>query len=596
MKPTDAILSVLVLLPLASACIVDKELDFKKDLDATVTVLPGMAVNFGNTGIIKTGALLNSIVEAGKTVSWINLVDFDPSGNICFSTGSKTLQNVPLIDGDILREGKQETAPAGTVRFDAASSASVELKAALTLSGSPELAEGVDAARNIETDPFSMELTLGLSAQGATALMLKQGFRIILPDCLTIRTVREGSRFAADGAHALSAKVDFTLRPEETCSVSLEVTAAQNATLQKGEDFELTGDLLVSGQITATPGEGFGTDSPLTCRLTLQNGKAALAKADVHVIGSVSCGSMDTYPAAVNYAKPYVALSDLEVVLQAENRMGVPLDLDTRLVGEAAMGDLLCDYPVGRHENAAPVQIPAGGKSSWLFSGNLRAEGYTPYLFPGLESLVQKSEVVHFGFKNLRVTPGETSWQTVASDGGAGLIQGKAQMFMPFMIGKGVDSAIDYKFGHFQVDTTMTLDKFTPIVFEMDVENTLPIGFRFAAEIVDKDGNVVSQYKPVVEGTVVGGTVDDAGHSKLSIGFTTREIVPFDGIKLTFTVDSEAQAGRALNRNQGITFQNLRLVLPEGVTFDPAWLKYVQYLLDVKRVVDDVVEIMDSFK
>ena len=585
-----------IVLSLLSSCIVDREMDFKKDLDATVTVIPGMTVNFGSTRIIRTGAVLDNIVQAGKVVSWINIVDFDPSGNICFSTGSKPLQNVPLIDGDILRDGKQELAPAGTARFDAASSASVELKTAVTLTGSPELTEGIDAVRNIETAPFATELTLALSAKGASSLMLKQGFRITLPDFLTVKTVREGSRFAADGDHALSAKADFTLRPEDVCSVSLELTAARGESLQKGKAFELSGDLLLSGQITATPGEGFAADSPLTCRLTFQNGKATLAKADVHVAGTVSCGNLDTYPAVVNYAKPYVCLSDLELVLQGENRMSVPLDLDTRLVGEAAMGDVLCDHPVGLHEKAAPVQIPAGGKSAWLFSGNVKSEGYTPYLFPGLENLVQKSEVVHFGFKNFRITPGEASWQTVSSDGKGGLIQGTAQLFMPFMIGKGVDSALNYKFGHFQVDTTMTLDKLTPIIFEMDIENSIPVGFRFAAEIVDKDGNVVTQYRPIVEGSVQGGTPDDPGHSKLSIGFTTREIVPFDGIKLTLTVDSEAQAGRTLNRYQGITFQNLRLVMPDGLTFDPAWLKYVQYVLDVKRVVDDVIEIVDSFK
>lgn len=586
----------LLILPLLWSCIVDKELDLKKDLDKTVTVVPGMAVNFGSTRIIRTGTVLTSIIETGKKVSWPNIVDFDPNGNICFSTGSKPLKNVSLIGGDILREGKAELTPAGTARFDAASSASVELKTDFTLSGSPELTDGIDAARNLETAPFAMDLTLALQARGATSLTVRKGFRIVFPDFLTIRTVREGSRFAADGDHALAAKVNFTILPEDTCPVTLEVTAVRTGAIQKGDALELKGDILLSGQVTATPGEGFGTDSALTCRLTCQNGKASLAKADVHVSGSVSCGTLDAYPAVVNYAKPYVSLSDLELVLQAENRTGTPLDLDTRLRGETSMGDVLCDYPVGRREGAAQVLIPAEGKSSWLFSGNMKSEGYTPYLFPGLDQLVQKSEAAHFGFKDIRVTPGEPLWQTVSADGEAGLVQGTAQLLMPFMIGKGVDSALDYKFGHFQVDTTMTLDKFTPIYFEMDIENSIPVGFSFSAQIVDKDGNVVSQYKPIVEGSVAGGTEDDPGHSRLTIGFTTREIVPFDGIKLTLTVNSEAQAGQALNRYQGITFKDLRLVLPEGVTFDPAWLKYVQYLLDIKRVVDDVVEIVDSFK
>ena len=60
-------------------------------------------------------------------------------------------------------------------------------------------------------------------------------------------------------------------------------------------------------------------------------------------------------------------------------------------------------------------------------------------------------------------------------------------------------------------------------------------------------------------------------------------------------VGSEADAGVPLNRNQGVAFQHLRLVTPDGFTFDPAWLKYVRYLQNAKRVVDDVMEIVDSF-
>jgi hypothetical protein len=163
------------------------------------------------------------------------------------------------------------------------------------------------------------------------------------------------------------------------------------------------------------------------------------------------------------------------------------------------------------------------------------------------------------------------------------------------MIGNGVDSALDFKFGHFQVDTTMTLERLTPVIFQMDIENTIPVSFQFSAEIVDKDGEVIPQYKPVVEGGVKAGTDTDPGLSTITVKFTTREIVPFDGIKLTLTVDSAAHVAEPLNRYQGIAFRHLRLVTPEGLTFDPAWLKYVRYLMDVKRVVDDVMEIVDSF-
>ena len=82
----------------------------------------------------------------------------------------------------------------------------------------------------------------------------------------------------------------------------------------------------------------------------------------------------------------------------------------------------------------------------------------------------------------------------------------------------------------------------------------------------------------------------------LSVGFSTREIVPFDGINLKFILDPDAGSGIPFNRNQGVTFRRLRIVLPEGLTFDTAWLKYIQDVIAVKRAVDDVVEIVDSIK
>lgn len=588
MKQIRHVFAALVFSFMATSCIVDKEMDLKKEIDPVVTVVPGMKIIFGDTETLETEEILNGLVNAGQAVSWIDLVDFDYNGNFSFSTGSKTLKNPPLVGSDILKEVKEKTT------LDVPSPASVSMKSALSITGIPALTEGVEAIRNINTNPFALDLSLAFSADGISSLTVKKGFRVELPVFLTINSVHEDSHFAADGARALTIKEDLVLLPSEPCHVGIDVTTSMNGPFKKGETIELKGDILFSGQIVESPKEGAASDAPLSCLLTIQTGKATLSAAEVLVSGSIPCGNMDTYPAVFNYAKQYVGLSDLELALRAENRMSVPLDMDARLGGEDGLGKSLCDYPVGTHEGAEPVVIPSKGESSWLFSGIVRSEGYSSYIFPGLENIVRNSEAAHFGFNNIRVTPKEPAWLSVPSDGGEGLFSGTAQFFMPFMVGKGTDSIIDYKVGHLQVDTTMTLDKFTPILFEMDVENTTPLSFRFAAEIVDKEGNVVSQYTPLVEGTVKGGSIASPGVSVLTVGFSTREIVPFDGINLKFILDPDAGGGIPLNRSQGVTFRRLRIVMPEGLTFDPAWLKYIQDVVAVKRAVDDVIEIVDS--
>lgn len=578
---------VLTAISLTTSCIVDKELDLNKGLDPAVTVIPGMKVIFGDTGTVHTDVILNSIVKAGQAVSWINMVAFDYNGNLCFSTGSKILKNAPLVGSEILGEKMMVT----TLSLP---SSSISEKITLSLAGNPEIAEGAEAIKNIKTNPFTFDLTLSLPPEAETSFLFKKGFRITLPGFLSIHSIHEDSPFAADGEHELTATKDFSLLPGESFNVGIDITAFAEGPFKKGDAINLSGDLLFSGQVTTSPKEGSSAGSTLSCNLVCKTGKATLSEAEVLVSGSIPCGDIDTYPAVINYAKPYVGLSDLELVLKAENRMSVQLDLDARLRGEGELGEPLCDYPVGAHEGAEPVLIEANEEDAWLFAGKMRYVEFTPYILPGLENIVRGSNASHFGFKDIRVTPKESSWQRVSSDCGEGLFKGSAQFFMPFMVGKGSKSAVGFKLGHFQVDTTMTLDKFTPIIFEMDVENTTPLSFRFAAEIVDREGNVISQYKPVVDGTVKGGSIATPGESVMKIGFTTRDIVPFDAIKLTFTIDSDSDSGTPLNRNQGITFRRLRIVMPEGLTFDPAWLKYIQHVIAVKQAVGDVVELVES--
>ena len=590
------ILVVLLLIPLLCSCIVDKELDLRKDIDPIVTVVPGMTVSFGNAGLVRTGAILNYIVQADHAIPWLDFVDFDPEGNFCYTSGTKTLNSPPLLKGSILEESEPYVSFSCTPGFDASSSAFVDFGTPFELSGSPKWTPGADAVRNIKTRPFTLDLKIALEADDASSVTVKKGFRITLPNYLTVCQIHEESRsLAADGAHALVTTEDVVLHSWAVIPIVLDVTAETEASFPRETPLLFTGDLRLSGRITVTPETGFSPDSPVTCTLLGWTDSAGLEKADVLVGGSLSCKSMDTYTTLVNYASPYVNLSDLELSFKADNRTDVPLDFSTRLQVEDEEGTRLCDYPVGTGEGGAQVLFPARGESAWFFSGQSRPEGYTAYQFPGLPEIARAGNAAHYGFSDIRVTPREKAWLRVSEDAGESLFQGTYQFYMPFMIGKGVDSAIDYQFGHFQIDTTMTLEQLTPIVFQVDIENTMPVSFRFTAEIVDKDGNVVPQYKPVVDGSVKGGSDGAPGLSTLSIGFFTRDIVPFDGIKLTFTVDSEADAGVPLNRNQGVAFRHLRLVTPDGFTFDPAWLKYVRYLQNAKRVVDDVMEIVDSF-
>ena len=318
-----------------------------------------------------------------------------------------------------------------------------------------------------------------------------------------------------------------------------------------------------------------------------------IVSADVFLGEKIACDDMVIFPFLASMAKPYVYLSDLQLDLTVENRLSEQVSVSSGLQVYDSSMEMIKEYGIGQDHGQLPILVKPGSSASVFVSGSGTApEGYIDYKLPGLADSELTRQANQFLLKGLEAKVKSSGWERTTPEEEQNYFGAHLLATAPIVLGEGIDSKVEQRLGHFGVDTVMVFDKMTPMIFEMDVESTMPLSFELRAEIVDSLGNVVPEYAPVVQGSIVSGDAENPGCSTLSVSFLTKKIVPFDGIRFTFIVDSESQNGKPLNKNQSIVFDNMRIVIPEGVTFDPAWLKYIKYLSDVMAVVRDVEEIL----
>ena len=82
-----------------SACSIDRDYDLNKEVDLTVTVVPGATLPIGSLESVSIGPLVRGIVKVQKQVmKKTDLFDFDKGGNLCVLIDSSKREVNYLID------------------------------------------------------------------------------------------------------------------------------------------------------------------------------------------------------------------------------------------------------------------------------------------------------------------------------------------------------------------------------------------------------------------------------------------------------------------------------------------------------------------
>lgn len=124
------------------------------------------------------------------------------------------------------------------------------------------------------------------------------------------------------------------------------------------------------------------------------------------------------------------------------------------------------------------------------------------------------------------------------------------------------------------VNVNYEMERAFGFILDMDVANSSPFSFSVEASFLDSLGTVIPTYHPLISGGVGSGSVASPSSSHLMLDVSAEKLVPFDGIRFSFSFDGGALVGKkhVVEENEILSFHTLRLNLPEGVPFDPAWI------------------------
>lgn len=105
----------------------------------------------------------------------------------------------------------------------------------------------------------------------------------------------------------------------------------------------------------------------------------------------------------------------------------------------------------------------------------------------------------------------------------------------------------------------------TEAIVKLDAVNAVPLSFVLEAHAIDAEGNLIEAVSATIDKPIAAGTLDSPSVNPVQITLSAQGNLSFEGIRLTVTADSPAEA--PLNDDQYFKFENISLHLPEGITY-----------------------------
>ena len=589
--------SVFVMLAL-SACTIDKDYDLNKEVDLRVTVVPGATLPIGSLESVSIGPLVRGIVKVQKQVlKKTDLFDFDEGGNLCVLIDSSKREVEYLIDSVAIQPSQKidkVEIPANFPSGWKSKEIPVKIPMGFTL-GTNGLGNRISAVKEVDLEP--MEWVIFFSLATVKGFTLLKGTTIELPEWAFASET--SGPFSLTSDHVLTLGKDLTVSSEDGLKIpvtvdklfvesgiqvpdeaemNLEGTISLDGTLRLSSadvTSELSGDVNLGGEASVIIPEG-----------KFDEAEVILGETPVVL-------NLFSFPITLNLLTSYADLEpyDLECEFQVESRYPAGVEYSTILRIYNEEFDALGEFPLGSFYGKTPIHFPAEMNTSLYFSGSGRnaPEGSMSYKIDGLTDILQSKEsLMAVSFGSVEVSQDET-WVKVRPGVDYGFkVTNRA--IMPLRLGKDASFSADKDIHGFGVDTTMALDFISPMRITMDAVNTIPVDLNLHIEFIDKDGNVVNEYSPVVKSDIKAGTLDAPSSSRVEIGFNTDTIVPFDGMRIEFSIGGGVMTNTPLNEKQAIRLKNIALEVPEGVTVDPKLVRYITYLnrirQDVERLID----------
>lgn len=546
---------------------VDDTYDLNKDIDMTITVGGDLTLPGSNTERMLLGDLLeledDGIIKADETTGDYALVQKGES--------STTSINVKKVEIDVSSQGFGNfnntitLGQSGTINnFEAGFSEKID----------------VNITKNkIPTEILRLENTITKMGNaclvitqndGGIRTNLKQGFRIIFPDYIIVKYKGNDNAWSANGnileltaeSYAIDnySKIPFEISNIRFVNQKSQGTDNENkaAYFYDTNTIKIDGDIKFEGRIFA---DGTTTGNSLQINGKVTADKLSLEKVNGTVKPKNNKNSIEIgeLPDFLNGDDVIIDVTDPRIYLTVSNPTDARITMDAKLV--STIGE------VNREEVYINDMIVPANQGNYKIcihqNRNFQVDGHE-VIVDNLSSLIERIP----NAINIEIQ------QIVASGNGVTLgeeisIKTDYELNTPLMFG----SNTNIKYEEVIDGWTTDLDdaEFETVEVLMTVVNEIPLGLNLQAIAIDQNGNKLDNVNIESNIDIEAGTIENAKTKEVKLAITALDgsIKGMDGIKLIITATaSESTAGTALNANQTLKFDDIKLRLKGGVTMD----------------------------
>lgn len=540
---------------------VDDTYDLDKDIDMTITVGGDLTLPGSSTEKMLLGDLLeledDGIIKANETKGDYALVQKGESAS--------TNINVDKVEINVGTDnfgGFNWTIPGygntdNQINFEQA----IEIKN-ISNDNIPE------ALLRIESAKSSMPGTIKLSQASGATIKLVKGYEIAFPECMTVEYKTNNVWRANGNKLILDSEEGFTINsnseiPFKITKIDFENKEAEEGTTEGAifyynshkitlnGNIQFTGDISVDGTVSSGSKIKGNVESE---KITLESVNGTIKPESNN--NKIEIGEL---PDFLNGDDVIIDVTDPRIYLTVTNSTDAKISLSATLTSKKEGAN---DNKV----NLDNIDIPAGEENYKICihqNDAFDVDGHE-VIVENLSSLIERiPDAIDFEIQQIE-----------ASEGGITLgsqieIQTDYELNTPLMFGSKTNIKYEEVIDGWTTDLENA--EFETVEVLMTVINEIPLGLNIQAIAIDKNGNKLDNVNIESNIDIEAGTTENAKtkEAKLAITALDGSIKGLDGIKLIITATaSESTAGTALNENQTLKFDEIKLRLKGGITMD----------------------------
>ena len=578
----------LALCGLLCSC-VNQDYDLSKPIDTSINIKGDISLPIGSSEFIKIGDFLE--------------IDENTQGIQCNENGDYFLSIAPseAFSADFKFEsisiGKlQQTgdvivsipttgfiptiSPSGISLFASVPAFTYSLpsgtKMNVSLDRSFEEESIVDIKEMVTDAPASLRFNISTGA-----VELCAGMQIVFPQYLTVsKKDASDSRFSISG-NTLRIDTPIKVTKGISSSIDLNITGIDFSKMTSGmglvtvegkRKIVINDNVSVSGDVKIDPADFTSIPSQGSLSLTIN-----IVMNDI-AVKSVTAKLNTSY----NIDNQKFELGELPEFLSGEN---ISLDIWNPVIGftidnktpfKASIAANLKAYAKAQSTPYASLSIGGEGSDRILLEKGvsrifISRQGTHPDAQPE-DKDIKKEEIADIlsqipaslGIEDIAVKSDADEYVTVDLNGNYAC-SSKYSFYAPLAFGRNfrleyTPEDIKGLAGSLGLGENMDLNV-TSLALKFNMTNTIPVDFNLSAVPVDAEGNVLTEAKVTVEGTIKGGRTDSESVSPiaLTISASNEALKKLDGIRLTVSGSSkEAYEGIALNKEQGIRLTDIK--------------------------------------